>query len=147
MNEILLQSTVNGMSDVTFTLGNLVTIVGGIVATVTTFVTLKVNLSAKQKADEKRFKDLELLQDNAMKDVKEKLIEATTKKNAMRAEIDIKMEKHDEITHKRIDAVRDDLKDYRTTSDAEFKEINKTMSEVKVSNSKIEGMIQQLLNK
>jgi hypothetical protein len=78
--------------------------------------------------------------ETSVKDLKEKLIEAKTKKEAMKAEFKLEIEKKDMLTHKRIDAIRTDFKDHQVSSNNEFKVLNGNMSEIK-------GMLNLLVNR
>ncbi len=140
MLDLLLQVPVSAMNDVTFTFGDLITIGGGTVATLTTFLKLQYDQRAEAKATIVRFETLEKELSKELDTIKEVLMETKVKKNAMRAELNEVIEKKDAITHKRIDAVRDDLKDYSNKTDIEFKELNNGVSEIK-------GMLTQLLNR
>jgi len=141
MKIILLQLLqVSGMNDVTFTFGDLITIGGGAIATLTAFLKLQYDQRADSKATIVRFETMDKEMKGEFASLKESLIDAKTKKNSMRAELNGVIEKKDETTHKRIDAVRNDLKDYTNKTDQEFKELNAGLSEIK-------GMLTQILNK
>jgi hypothetical protein len=140
MIDTLLQITapINAINDVTFNFGDLITIGGGAVATLTAFIKLQYDQRSEAKATVVRFETIEKDNNKEIDSLKELLIEVKVKKNAMRAETTELIEKKDVITHKRIDAVRDDLKEYTNKTDLEFKELNNGVSEIK-------GMLTQLL--
>jgi len=130
---------VNGMSDVMFGVKDLITIGGGIVGVTIAFITLKHSHNSFKEAAEKEFKSIKAKSEENVKELKESILLASTKKNAMRMEFKEMIEKVDDITHKRIDAVRDDLKTYTNKTDVEFKALNASLS-------KIEGMLSQIIN-
>ncbi len=97
MLSILLQTHVDGMSDVHFTLKDVIYILSIVVSFVIGYVGLKF----------------------AVKSLKEKLtsfIEA--------------QEKKDKIIHDRINKTQEDMKEYFTKADLEFKEINKNLNTI-----------------
>ena len=141
MHNLLLQLLqVSAMNDVTFTFGDLITIGGGAIATLTAFLKLQYDQRSESKATIVRFETMEKEMKQQFSALTESLIDAKTKKNAIRAELNESIEKKDETTHKRIDAVRNDLKEYINKTDMEFKELNSGVSEIK-------GMLTQLLNR
>jgi len=141
MSDLLIQAqTVNGMNDVVFTTGNMITILGGVIATVTTFVTLKVQAAAKEKADEKRFTDLET-------NLKEEVLSIKHGKTAMKKEMKEQIKEVDEHNRARIDKTQKEMRNYRDKTDEEFKQINSKMGVLTADTSEIKGMIQTLLSK
>jgi len=141
MSDLLIQAqTVNGMNDVVFTTGNMITILGGVIATVTTFVTLKVQAAAKEKADEKRFIDLET-------NLKEEVLSIKHGKTAMKKEMKEQIKEVDEHNRARIDKTQKEMRNYRDKTDEEFKQINSKMGVLTADTSEIKGMIQTLLSK
>lgn len=146
MLELLQMQPVNG-SDISFGIFEIATIVGWAISVCGLYFTLKyaiketvTSLKTLAKENKEKFDTLEKEHDSDVVNLKEKILDAVTKKNAMRAELSNEIEKSGALTHKRIDAVRDDLKEYKKQSDSEFKALNSTLSEMK-------GMLTQILNK
>jgi len=129
---MLLQATVDGMADVTFTLKDVFYICGLLVSILGGYFSLKNN--SKNQAKE-------------IDELKERLLAVKAGKKAMRVDVISTVEKKETVLHKRIDTIRDDLKDFRTKTDDEFRTINSNTSEIKTGLSRVEGMLTQLINK
>lgn len=129
---MLLQTVVDGMSNVTFTLKDVFYICGLLVTILGGFFSLKNQAKNQEKE---------------LEDIRSSLVSVKTSRKAMRVEIKEEVEKKEEVLHKRIDVVRDDLKEFRTKTDEEFKSINSGITDLKSTSSRIEGMLSQLINK
>ena len=151
MYDLLLQTQVNGMNDVVFGIKDLMTIGGGIIGVSTAYLTLKFKAEAKEKADEKRFDDIEKLYSKEIEEIKkhntEEIMNIQNGKRSMKKELINLIDKESETARKRIDKTQLEMKAYSEKTDQEFKEINNSISNVKQDTSEIKGMIQTLLNK
>jgi len=92
---MLLQATIDGMSDVTFTLKDVIYIL----TIALTIAGMIFNIRSNNKAVNIRLKNAEL-----------------------------KQKESELIIHKRIEKTQNDMKEYITKSDQEFKEINKNLN-------------------
>jgi hypothetical protein len=148
---------INGMNDVTFTLGNLITIGGGIVGVTVAAITLRLNMAAQEKANNIRFKTLEKEYDSKIdvlklesekdnKNIREDLISVKSSKRAQKAEFMEIIKEKDEATRSRIDSTQKEIKELTVSTNDEFKSINNNISEIKSGNARIEGMLTQILN-
>jgi len=126
--------TVNGMTDVVFGVKDLITIGGGVVATVTAYLTLKLNMSAKEKADEKRFSDIEHNHTKEISELKqehkEQVMSLNHGKNAIKKELEIKIDKLEEMTKSRIDKTQERMEKLHSDNQLEFKEINAKLNQI-----------------
>jgi len=104
-----------------------VSIVGWVISLCGLYFALKHGIEKNKTKIESVEKD----HDTNVRNLKEKLIEAKTKKEAMKAEFSLEIEKKDELTHKRIDAIRTDFKEHQTSSNNEFKVVSSNLSEIK----------------
>lgn len=147
MHDLLLQAQVNGMSDVTFTLGNLITIGGGAVVTISTFFKLQYDQKADTKATNVRFETMEKEHEKEIEKLNDTVVHVQNGKRAMKKELLEVIKEKDEMTRARIDKTQSEMKAYSEKTDQEFKEINSSISNVKQDTSEIKGMIQTLLNK
>lgn len=132
---------VDGMNDVTFTLKDVIFIVGGASSVIMVWNNLRAKISdqgagfandlTKVQLEyfkmEDKFKDLE-------KAVEERFI------NAKGGRIAIKKELHENLTR-----LESDFKEYRTKSDAEFKEINGSLAYTKATVKAIDGKLDALI--
>jgi hypothetical protein len=152
---LLLQ--VNGLEDVVFSLGNIITIGGGAVATLTAFLKLQYNQKAEEKATAVRFetiekeyrKEINTVEKEYRKEVEtinNSIVHVQNGKRALRKELLEIIKEKDEMTRARIDKTQSEMKAYSEKTDQEFKEINSSISNVKQDTSEIKGMIQTLLN-
>ena len=146
MNGILLDAAVNG-SDLFFGVKDVITLVVGIVGVSTAFITLKLGFKAEKEANKIRFETNERENENALKLLREDLMYLKGNKKAQKVEFMEIIKEKDEMVRARIDKTQNELKDYATKTENEFKEINNTISGVKQDTSEIKGMIQTLLNK
>ena len=147
MHDLLLQAQVNGMSDVTFTLGNLITIGGGALATASAFFKLQYDQKSETKATVVRFKTMEKEMSKEIEKLNDTIIHVQNGKRSIKKELLEVIKEKDEMTRARIDKTQNEMKAYSEKTDQEFKEINSSISKVKQDTSEIKGMIQTLLNK
>lgn len=120
---ILLQvaEPINGMNDVVFGMRDVITIGGGILATATAYLTLKFSLSAKEKADETRFQNVEKKQE-------EDKLHIQNSKRAMKKDLISMIEKEALVTKNRIDSTQFDMKENQKSNNIEFKELNEKLN-------------------
>ncbi len=147
MHDLLLQAQLNAMNDVTFTLGNLITIGGGFVVTLSTFLKLQYDQKAEAKATVVRFETMEKENNKEIEKLNDTIVHVQNGKRAMKKELLEIVKEKDEMTRARIDKTQNEMKAYSEKTDQEFKEINSSISKVKQDTSEIKGMIQTLLNK
>jgi len=136
MNDLLLQAQVNGMSEIVFGGKDLITIGGGIVATVTAYLTLKFNFNAHKDATEKENDRL-----------KEEMRTIKSTKKALKMEVFEKIKEVDEHNRARIDKTQVEMRQYKDKTEEEFKVINNNISKVQQDTSNILGKLDALLNK
>ena len=135
MNDLLLQAQINGMNDVVFGIKDLITIGGGIVATVTAYLTLKFNFNAHKEAQEKENVRL-----------KEEMISVKSTKKAFKADVLERIKEVDEHNRARIDKTQMEMSNYKNKTDEEFKQINSNIAKVQSDTSKILGIVETIKN-
>lgn len=118
----LLQA-VNGMTDVVFGIKDLITIGGGIVATVTAYLTLKFTLNAFQEATNKEFKEMK-------KNYDEKLLNIKHGKNAIKRELTDKVDSLEVVMNKRVDKTQERMEGFQKENQVEFKDINGKLNQI-----------------
>jgi hypothetical protein len=116
MNELL---QINGMTDVYFTTGNLITIVGGIIATAGTFW--------KLSSDHRQFK---ALTEEKTRVMNEEILASKNGRTAIRRELSEKIKEVDEHNRARIDKTQLEFKGFVDKTNAEFKEINSSLNKI-----------------
>jgi len=127
---------INGMNDVVFGVKDLVTIGGGVVATVTAYLTLKFELKAHIET-----------YGNQIKSLKEDLMNAKNGRRAIEKNSIELLKEKDATIQKRIDKTQDKLEKEIEKNAEEFKQINSSISGIKVDTMEIKGMMQTLLAK
>jgi len=124
---MLLQATVDGMSGMTFTLKDVIYILGLVLPIAGMFVRQKSINSANEK-------EFERVKDSNAKDMinlNEKLIEAKSKKEAMKAEVVEIIKGNEAISNKRIDAIGKKFDAHVLKSGEEYNKLNSGIVEVK----------------
>lgn len=140
---ILLQNQINGFDEVYFTVGNIVTIVLGIVSILGFFFALKYG----QKNNQNEIIGLKELHEKDMKAMEEKIINQKNGKIAIKKELEKKIEEIDKHNRARIDKTQEEMKQYKDKTDEEFKQINNSINEVKQNTANIIGKLDTLLGK
>jgi len=120
------------MQDVTFTLKDVLYIIGLLGGIAGGYFSLKAAVKG--------------LKDD-QKTIKEDMVNIRNGKRAMKKELLEVIKEKDLVVHERINKTQEDLKEFRTRTDEEFKTINSNMSDIKNGVTKIETMITQLINK
>lgn len=138
MTPILLN--VDGMSDVTFNLKDVIYIVGFVITILGGWYTMK----ARQKDSETAIK---ALKDNEITKLQEEMISVKATKKALETRLMETIKEKDDIVHKRINKTQDDMKAYISKTDSEFKEINVQIAGVKQDTSEMKGMLKTLIDK
>jgi hypothetical protein len=128
---MLLLDVVSGM-DLVFGIKDIITIGGGIIATLTAFFTLKFG----QKSNEKE-----------METLKSDIAAEKLTRHSMKKEVVNDSKERELVIHNRIDKTQDDFKNENEKNSKEFSKINDTISGVKQDTSEIKGMVQTLINK
>lgn len=131
MLELLqIEQPVNAMNDVSFTLGDLLTIGGGAIVTISTFIKLQYDQKSEAKATVVRFETSEKEQKMTITGLEEKIIHITNGKRAMKKDLIGMIEKESIVTKNRIDSTQHDMKEHQKSNQAEFKEINGKLNEI-----------------
>jgi hypothetical protein len=121
---------INAMNDVSFTLGDVITIGGGAIVTITTFIKLQFDLKAMSEATIVRFETMQKEQTKEVDNLKENLIHITNGKRTMKKEIIELIEKNAEISNNRIDKANSRMEEDKRQNQIEFKEINKVLNQI-----------------
>lgn len=116
--------------DITFSLANLITIGGGIIATLTAFLKLQYDQKAETKATIVRFETMEREHEKEVESLKSLITHNKNGKHAMKKELTALIEKEALVTKNRIDSTQKEMKENQAKTDAEFKEINGKLSEI-----------------
>jgi len=131
MLDLLLQAQpVNAMSDVTFTLGDLITMGGGAVATISAFIKLQYDQKSEAKATVVRFATMEKDHEKEVSGLDEKILHIQNGKRALKKDLIIMIEKEAEITKNRIDKTQERIEEDKRQNQIEFKEINKVLNQI-----------------
>ena len=131
---------------INFTLANLLTIGGGVVATLSTFFKLKYDQKSHCESTHVRFETMEREYEKENKLLREELLFLKGNKKAQKVEFMEIIKEKDEATRSRIDRTQQDVRDLNTATTNEFKLINTNISEIKSGNARIEGMLSQIIS-
>lgn len=128
----LLQVTqpINAMNDVTFTLGNLITIGGGFLVTVISFIKLQYDQKSDAKATVVRFETLEKENTKEVEDLNNKILHVQNGKRAIKKDLIGMIEKEADVTKNRIDKTQERMEKDKAENQAEFKEINAKLNKI-----------------
>ena len=157
-------NAVNGFTEVNFTLGNVITIVMGAIATITGFGAVKYGLNqfkavTTQKLEtietthekdlktlkEEYEKDIKLMQENfdrEYRNVQERFIDSQREKRKIREEL----KKEIDICHKRTDAVNLKLDNHQKEFQVEIKKVDRELGEIKTGINSIKDLLQNRNN-
>jgi predicted nucleic acid-binding Zn-ribbon protein len=123
---MLLQATVDGMSGMTFTLKDVIYILG--------LVLPIAGMLFKQNANNKA-------SNREIESLKEDSLNSKNGRRAIKKELTIFIEKDSDVLHKRIDKTQEDFKEYRGKTDEEFKSINEKLATINSGIGEIKGIL------
>jgi len=121
---------INGMTDLTFTLANIITIGAGVIATMTAFLKLQYDQRAESKATVVRFETTEKANDKEIEELNNKILHVTNGKRALKKDLIGMIEKEAEVTKARIDKTQERMEVDKKENQAEFKEINGSLNKI-----------------
>ncbi len=130
MLDLLLQVPVSAMNDVTFTFGDLITIGGGAIATLTAFLKLQYDQRSEAKATIVRFETIEKESKKEVNDLKDNILHVQNGKRALKKDLEATIEKQSELVKNRIDKTQERMEKNKEENQAEFKEINKQLNTI-----------------
>lgn len=124
-------------------IGNLITLITGIVGVTASYFTMK----NKVNYIDNRLLMHEEIYKGDKEENKTCLNEMKTENKEIYLEHKSLVVSKTEILHNRITKTQQDFKEYIGKTDVEFKEINKNMNEVLIETSEIKGLLKNLLDK
>lgn len=130
MLDLLLQVPVSAMNDVTFTFGDLITIGGGAIATLTAFLKLQYDQRSEAKATIVRFETIEKESEKEVNDLKDNILHVQNGKRAMKKDLIGMIEKETGVLNKRVDKTNERAEEDKKENQAEFKEINGKLNKI-----------------
>ena len=134
---------VNGMDDVHFNMKDVIYIVTLIVSALAGWFTLKG--SVEKLKDRMNVVDKHI--DTCQADAKEEQIAAKHSRVGIRKQLQEEMKDLTELMNKRVDIVKNDLKEFQKDNATEIKNINDQITAIKTDTSEIKGMVQILVAK
>jgi len=128
----LLQVTqpINAIEGISFTLGNLITIGGGLVITISSFLKLQYDQKAEAKATIVRFETVEKEYEKEISAISDNILHVQNGKRALKKDLEAQIDKQAEIVKNRIDKTQDRMEKNKAENQAEFKEINKQLNTI-----------------
>ena len=142
----LLQATgevINGMDDVHFNMKDVIYIVTLVISVLGGWFTMKEKI-AKLKH---RLENVDKHIDACQADAKEDSLTAKHSRTGMRKQFQEEIKAQREFMNKRIDIVKQDLKEHNQSNETAFKALNDQMTAVKTDTALIKGMVETLVSK
>ena len=136
----LLQA-VNGMDDVHFNGKDVIYIITLVVSVLGGWFTMKGSIEKLKH----RLENIDKHVSECQLDAKEETIAAKHSRTGMRTQFQDEMKSLTELANKRIDIVKQDLKDFQKDNATEIKTLNDQITAIKTDTSEIKGMVQTLI--
>jgi hypothetical protein len=136
----LLQA-VNGMDDVHFNGKDVIYIITLVVSVLGGWFTMKGSIEKLKH----RLENIDKHVSECQLDAKEETIAAKHSRTGMRKQFQDEMKSLTELSNKRIDIVKQDLKDFQKDNATEIKTLNDQITAIKTDTSEIKGMVQTLI--
>ena len=138
-----LLDVVSGMDDVHFNGKDVIYIITLVVSVLGGWFSMKAAIEkVKHKLDV-----VSRHVDTCQQDAKEDSVTAKHSRTGIRKQFQDEMRVQAELSNKRIDIVKQDLKDFQKESATEVKTLNDQITAIKTDTSEIKGMVQMLISK
>ena len=134
---------VHGMDDVHFNMKDVIYIVTLVISVLGGWFTMKEKISKLKHELEVVNNDIRSCQKNA----KEEGLTAKHSRTGMRKQFQEEMKAQAELMNKRVDIVKQDLKEHNQSNETSFKTLNDQMTAVKTDTALIKGMVETLVSK
>ena len=134
---------VSGMDDVHFNMKDVIYIVTLVISVLGGWFSMKAAIEKLKH----RLETVDTHVSSCRQDAKEDSITAKHSRTGIRKQFQDEMRVQAELSNKRIDIVKQDLKDSQKDNASEFKSLNDQMTAVKTDTSEIKGMVQMLISK
>jgi hypothetical protein len=138
-----LLQVVNGMDDVHFNGKDVIYIITLVVSVLGGWFSMKAAIEKIKH----RLENVDNHLSECQIDAKEDTLAAKHSRTSIRKQCQEDMKGHSELCNKRIDIVKQDLKDFQKESAGEIKTINDQITAIKTDTSEIKGMVQMLIAK
>jgi hypothetical protein len=136
-----LLQTVSGMDDVHFNGKDVIYIITLVVSVLGGWFTMKGSIEKLKH----RLENIDKHVSECQLDAKEETIAAKHSRTGMRKQFQDEMKSLAELSNKRIDIVKQDLKDFQKDNATEIKTLNDQITAIKTDTSEIKGMVQTLI--
>ena len=140
---MLILDAVSGMDDVHFNMKDVIYIVTLVISVLGGWFTMKEKI-AKLKH---RLENVDKHIDACQADAKEDSLTAKHSRTGMRKQFQEEIKAQREFMNKRIDIVKQDLKEHNQSNETAFKALNDQMTAVKTDTALIKGMVETLVAK
>lgn len=136
-----LLQTVSGMDDVHFNGKDVIYIITLVVSVLGGWFTMKGSIEKLKH----RLENIDKHVSECQVDAKEENLAAKHSRTGMRKQFQDEMKSLAELSNKRIDIVKQDLKDFQKDNATEIKTLNDQITAIKTDTSEIKGMVQTLI--
>ena len=136
----LLQA-ISGMDDVHFNGKDVIYIITLVVSVLGGWFTMKGSIEKLKH----RLENVDNHLSECQSDAKEENLAAKHSRTGMRKQFQDEMKSLAELSNKRIDIVKQDLKDFQKDNATEIKTLNDQITAIKTDTSEIKGMVQTLI--
>tara|TARA_R110001599_G_scaffold136553_3_gene315012 strand:- start:3762 stop:4193 length:432 start_codon:yes stop_codon:yes gene_type:complete len=140
---MIILDAVSGMDDVHFNMKDVIYIVTLVISVLGGWFSMKAAIEKLKH----RLETVDTHVSSCQQDAKEDSITAKHSRTGIRKQFQDEMRVQAELSNKRIDIVKQDLKDSQKDNASEFKSLNDQMTAVKTDTSEIKGMVQMLISK
>ena len=140
---MIILDAVSGMDDVHFNMKDVIYIVTLVISVLGGWFSMK---AAIEKLNHK-LETVDTYISSCQEDAKEENLAAKHSRTGIKKQCQEQLKTQSEIANKRIDIVKQDLKDFQKESAGEIKTINEQITAIKTDTPEIKGMVQMLISK
>ena len=140
---MIILDAVSGMDDVHFNMKDVIYIVTLVISVLGGWFSMKAAIEKLKH----RLENVDKHIDTCQADAKEENVAAKHSRTGIRKQFQVEMKAQREFMNKRVDIVKQDLKEHNQSNETSFKTLNDQMTAVKTDTALIKGMVETLVSK
>jgi len=140
---MIILDAVSGMDDVHFNMKDVIYIVTLVISVLGGWFSMKAAIEKLKH----RLENVDNHLSSCQQDAKEDSITAKHSRTGIRKQFQDEMKAQREFMNKRVDIVKQDLKEHNQSNETSFKTLNDQMTAVKTDTALIKGMVETLVSK
>jgi hypothetical protein len=140
---MIILDAVSGMDDVHFNMKDVIYIVTLVISVLGGWFSMKAAIEKLKH----RLETVDTHVSSCQQDAKEDSITAKHSRTGIRKQFQDEMKAQREFMNKRVDIVKQDLKEHNQSNETSFKTLNDQMTAVKTDTALIKGMVETLVSK